>query len=159
MKRIVLLLVLMVGAVSCSQVQKGATICESTTSVSTSTTATASTTSTEIMTAPPYSERDAVLMAQVIHKEASSSYDGKLAVASVILNRSKIDHKPVFDVIFEPEQFSVADNLGFFTDEDYQAAVDVLINGSANNAYYFDGCHEDGLNHFRDINDEYIGAW
>ena len=46
-----------------------------------------------------------------------------------------------------------------YTDADYQAAVQVLTNGSVNNAYYFDGCHPDGLNHFRDINNNYVGAW
>ena len=106
-----------------------------------------------------YSESDAILMAQVINKEASASYDGKVAVASVILNRSNYYGQSISDVVYAPNQFSVVNNLGSYTDADYQAAVQVLTSGSVNNAYYFDGCHPDGLNHFRDINNNYIGAW
>lgn len=106
-----------------------------------------------------YSESDAILMAQVINKEASASYDGKVAVASVILNRSNYYGQSISDVVYAPNQFSVVGNLGSYTDADYQAAVQVLTSGSVNNAYYFDGCHPDGLNHFRDINNNYIGAW
>ena len=106
-----------------------------------------------------YSESDAVLMAQVINKESSASYEGKVAVASVILNRSNYYGQSISDVIYAPGQFAVVGYLGSYTDDDYQAAVQVLTNGSANNAYYFDGCHPDGLNHFRDINNNYIGAW
>ena len=106
-----------------------------------------------------YSESDAILMAQVINKEASASYDGKLAVASVIVNRSNYFGQTISDVVYAPNQFSVVGYLGTYTDADYQAAVQVLTNGSVNNAYYFDGCHPDGLNHFRDINNNYVGAW
>ena len=106
-----------------------------------------------------YNEADAILMAQVINKEASASYDGKLAVASVIVNRSNYFGQSITDVVYAPNQFSVVYNLGSYTADDYNAAVQVLTNGSVNNAYYFDGCHEDRLNHFRDINNNYIGAW
>ena len=106
-----------------------------------------------------YNEADAVLMAQVINKEASASYDGKLAVASVIVNRSNYFGQSITDVVYAPNQFSVVYNLGSYTADDYNAAVQVLTNGSVNNAYYFDGCHPDRLNHFRDINNNYIGAW
>lgn len=106
-----------------------------------------------------YNEADAILMAQVINKEASASYEGKLAVASVIVNRSNYFGQSITDVVYAPNQFSVVYNLGSYTVDDYNAAVQVLTNGSVNNAYYFDGCHPDHLNHFRDINNNYIGAW
>lgn len=106
-----------------------------------------------------YSESDAILMAQVINKESSATYDGKLAVASVILNRSNYYGQSITDVVYAPNQFSVVGYLGSYTDDDYNAAVQVLTNGSVNNAYYFDGNHPDRLNHFRDINNNYIGAW
>lgn len=104
-------------------------------------------------------ESDVILMAQVINKEASASYDGKLAVASVIANRSNYFGQTIPEVIYAPNQFSVVGNLGTYTTDDYNAALQVLTSGSVNNAYYFDGGHSDGLNHFRDINNNYIGAW
>lgn len=106
-----------------------------------------------------YNEADAILMAQVINKEASASYDGKLAVASVIVNRSNYYGQSISDVVYAPNQFSVVGYLGSYTTDDYNAAVQVLTSGSVNNAYYFDGNHADRLNHFRDINNNYIGAW
>lgn len=114
---------------------------------------------TEAYISTGYNENDAILMAQVINKEASASYDGKLAVASVIVNRSNYFGQSITDVVYAPNQFSVVGYLGSYTDADYQAAVQVLTNGSVNNAYYFDGGHSDCLNHFRDINNNYIGAW
>ena len=114
---------------------------------------------TEAYISTGYNENDAILMAQVINKEASASYDGKLAVASVIVNRSNYFGQSITDVVYAPNQFSVVGFLGSYTDADYQAAVQVLTNGSVNNAYYFDGGHSDCLNHFRDINNNYIGAW
>lgn len=114
---------------------------------------------TEAYISTGYNENDAILMAQVINKEASASYDGKLAVASVIVNRSNYFGQSITDVVYAPNQFSVVGYLGSYTDTDYQAAVQVLTNGSVNNAYYFDGGHSDCLNHFRDINNNYIGAW
>lgn len=114
---------------------------------------------TEAYISTGYNENDAILMAQVINKEASASYDGKLAVASVIINRSNYFGQSITDVVYAPNQFSVVYNLGSYTADDYNAAVQVLTGGSVNNAYYFDGCHPDRLNHFRDINNNYIGAW
>lgn len=159
----------------------------STTTTSTTSSTTTGTTTTELMTTavvptttvqvntvqiepvtecvPPtaepvgYNEADAILMAQVINKEASATYDGKLAVASVIVNRSNYYGQSIADVVYAPNQFSVVYNLGSYTEDDYNAAVQVLTGGSVNNAYYFDGCHPDRLNHFRDINNNYIGAW
>lgn len=106
-----------------------------------------------------YSESDAILLAQLINKEASATYDGKVAVGSVVINRSNYYGQSISEVIYAPNQFSVIGYLGTYTDTDYQAAVQVLTTGSVNNAFYFDGCHPDHLNHFRDINNNYIGAW
>ena len=106
-----------------------------------------------------YNEADAILMAQVINKEASATYDGKLAVASVIVNRSNYYGQSITDVVYAPNQFSVVYNLGSYTEDDYNAAVQVLTGGSVNNAYYFDGCHPDCKNWFYSFNHEYLGAW
>lgn len=147
-----LLLAALLSLSSCSYVGKGV-------SVSNVATTTSTTTTTTCTTELPYSASDAILMAQVINKESSASYEGKLAVASVIINRADYDNLSISEVVFAPNQFSVVNNLDTFTNLDYQAAIEVLTNGSVNNAYYFDGCHEDGLNHFSDINGEYVGAW
>lgn len=106
-----------------------------------------------------YSENDAILLAQLINKEASASYDGKVAVGSVVINRANYFGQSITDVIYAPNQFTTAYSLGYYTTDDYNAAVQVLTNGSVNNAFYFDGCHPDHLNHFRDINNNYVGAW
>ena len=145
-----LLVVALLSLTSCSYVGKGRSIATTTTAVTTAQTQT---------TEPLYSEEDAILMAQVINKESSATYEGRLAVASVIVNRSEYNKLTIPEVVFEPNQFSVVGDLGSYTELDYKAAVEVLTNGSVNNAYYFDGCHEDGLNHFRDIDNNYIGAW
>ena len=106
-----------------------------------------------------YSDSDTVLLAQLINKEASATYDGKLAVASVVVNRSNYYGQSISDVIYAPNQFTTCYSLGYYTDADYQAAQEILTNGSVNNAFYFDGCHPDCKNWFRDINNNYIGAW
>lgn len=149
-----LLVVALLILTSCSRVGKGRSIATTTTAVTTTQIQT-----TVPATEPPYSEEDAILMAQVINKESSATYEGRLAVASVIVNRSEYSKLTIPEVVFEPNQFSVVGDLGSYTELDYKAAVEVLTNGSVNNAYYFDGCHEDGLNHFRDIDNNYIGAW
>lgn len=154
------LLIALLALTSCSYVGKGRSIATTTTAVTTSRMTTIAQTQTTVpATEPPYLIEDAILMAQVINKESSASYEGKLAVASVIVNRAKYNKLTIPKVVFEPNQFSVVGNLGSYTELDYKAAVEVLTNGSVNNAYYFDGCHEDGLNHFRDIDNNYIGAW
>lgn len=154
------LLIALLALTSCSYVGKGRSIATTTTAVTTSRmTTTAQTQTTVPATKPPYLKEDAILMAQVINKESSATYEGKLAVASVIVNRSEYSKLTIPEVVFEPNQFSVVGDLGSYTELDYKAAVEVLTNGSVNNAYYFDGCHEDGLNHFRDIDNNYIGAW
>ena len=106
-----------------------------------------------------YSESDAILLAQLINKEASATYDGKVAVGSVVINRSNYYGQSISDVIYAPNQFTTAYSLGYYTTDDYNAAVQVLTSGSVNNAFYFDGCHPDHLNHFRDINNNFVGAW
>lgn len=58
-----------------------------------------------------YTEEDLKLLACLIHAEAGNqSYDGKLAVANVVLNRVKSKKYPntIKDVIYQPGQFSVA---------------------------------------------------
>lgn len=152
-----------VGKVQNTSQIEGATICTSTTTKITMTTTTTTaeiTSTTTLTTIPTIAETtDAILLAQVINKEASATYEGKVAVASVIWNRSIYTNQTIPEVIFEPNQFSVVDNLGDYTEEDYQAAIEVLDKGSVNEAYYFDGCHEDGLNWFYDFNHNFIGAW
>jgi spore germination cell wall hydrolase CwlJ-like protein len=58
-----------------------------------------------------YSKSDLKLLACLIHAEAGGqSYEGKLAVANIVLNRVKSDEFPdtIKDVIYSPGQFSVA---------------------------------------------------
>lgn len=105
-------------------------------------------------------EDDIVLLAKLINHEASNSYDGKVMVGSCVVNRMNAKGMSVSEVIYEPYQFTTAYSLSTYTDADYQAAQQVLTQGSADSRiYYFDGCHPDGLNHFRDINNNYLGAW
>lgn len=58
-----------------------------------------------------YSKEDLKLLACLIHAEAGTqSYEGKLAVANVVLNRVKSSKYPnnIKDVIYQPGQFTVA---------------------------------------------------
>jgi spore germination cell wall hydrolase CwlJ-like protein len=58
-----------------------------------------------------YSKSDLKLLACLIHAEAGGqSYEGKLAVANIVLNRVKSDEFPdtIKEVIYSPGQFSVA---------------------------------------------------
>jgi len=106
------------------------------------------------------SEDDVILLAKLINHEASTSYDGKVMVGSCVVNRMNINGMSVSDVIFEPGQFTTAYSLSTYNDLDYQAASQVLSQGSADSRiYFFDGCHGDGLNWFYDINHNYLGAW
>lgn len=92
-----------------------------------------------------YSQNDIQLMANAVHGEARGEpYVGKVAVASVILNRVESPTFPntVSGVIFEPRAFTaVADGQIWLTPDDSakQAVIDA-INGwdpSANAIYYF----------------------
>lgn len=56
-----------------------------------------------------YSAEDLKLLACLVHAEAGTqSYEGKLAVANVVLNRVKHSGDSIKDVIYAPGQFSVA---------------------------------------------------
>lgn len=60
-----------------------------------------------------YTEDELKLLACLVHAEAGNqSYEGKLAVANVVLNRVKSGKFPdtIKDVIYQPGQFSVAKN-------------------------------------------------
>ena len=106
------------------------------------------------------SEDDVVLLAKLIHLESSETYEGKVAVGSCVVNRMNIKGVSLSDVIYESGQFTTAGYLSYYTDADYQAAQQVLTQGSADTRlYFFDGNHPDRKNHFRDINQNYIGAW
>lgn len=106
------------------------------------------------------SEDDVVLLAKLIHLESSETYEGKVAVGSCVVNRMNIKGVSLPDVIYESGQFTTAGYLSYYTDADYQAAQQVLTQGSADTRlYFFDGNHPDRKNHFRDINQNYIGAW
>ena len=106
------------------------------------------------------SEDDVILLAKLINHEASTSYDGKVMVGSCVVNRMNINGMSVSGVIFESGQFTTAYSLSTYNDLDYQAASQVLSQGSADSRiYFFDGCHGDGLNWFYDINYNYLGAW
>ena len=115
---------------------------------------------TEAYISVGYNESDVVLLAKLINREASATYDGKVMVGSCVVNRMNIKGFSVSDVIFEQGQFTTAYSLSTYTDLDYQAAQQVLSYGSSDTRiYYFDGCHPDGLNWFYDINRNYLGAW
>lgn len=106
------------------------------------------------------SEDDIILLAKLINHEASATYDGKVMVGSCVVNRMNAKGVGAADVIFEPGQFTTAHNLTTYTDDDYQAAQQVLTQGSADpRIYFFNGCHPDCKNWFYDINYNYLGAW
>ncbi|WP_430791374.1 spore cortex-lytic enzyme [Virgibacillus flavescens] len=105
----------------------------------------AASTPTAINVPEGYSQNDIQLMANAVHGEARGEpYVGKVAVASVILNRVESLTFPntVSGVIFEPRAFTaVADGQIWLTpDESAKEAVIDAINGwdpSANAIYYF----------------------
>ena len=105
-------------------------------------------------------ESDIILLAQLVNAEASDTYEGKLMVASCVLNRMNVKGASLQEIIYAPNQFSTVGFLGYYTDADYQAACQVLSEGSVDSRlYFFDGNHPDRKNHFRDINQNYLGAW
>ena len=106
------------------------------------------------------SEDDVILLAKLINHEASATYDGKVMVGSCVVNRMNAKGMGVADVIFEAGQFTTAYSLTTYTDADYQAAQQVLTQGSADaRIFFFNGCHPDCKNWFYDINYNYLGAW
>lgn len=105
-----------------------------------------------------YSDSDAILLAQLINKEASANWDGKIAVANCVVNRANINGISIYDVIFQNGQFTTCWSLGYYSDTDYQAAVQVLTYGSTDTRiYFFDGNHG-GLNWFYDQSHGYLYA-
>ena len=92
-----------------------------------------------------FSQNDIKLMANAVHGEARGEpYEGQVAVAAVILNRTKSPTFPntVSGVIFEPRAFTaVADGQIWLTPDDTsRRAVLDAINGwdpSGNATYYF----------------------
>lgn len=102
--------------------------------------------STQGVNAPHgFSQNDIKLMANAVHGEArGEGYEGQVAVASVILNRTKSPTFPntISGVIFEPRAFTaVADGQIYLTPNDSakRAVVDA-INGwdpTENAIYYF----------------------
>ncbi|MBP5433711.1 cell wall hydrolase [Ruminococcus sp.] len=105
-----------------------------------------------------YSESDAVLLAQLINKESSATWDGMIAVADCVVNRANVNGMSISQVIYAPEQFTTAYSLGYYTADNYNAAVQVLTYGSTNTSiYFFDGNHG-GLNWFYDKNRNYLFA-
>ena len=106
------------------------------------------------------SEDDVILLAKLINHEASATYDGKVMVGSCVVNRMNAKGMGVADVIFEPNQFTTAYSLTTYTDADYQAAQQVLTQGSVDTRiYFFNGAHPDCKNWFYDVNYNYLGAW
>lgn len=106
-----------------------------------------------------YSESDIVLLAQLINKEASASWEGKLAVGSCVLNRANANGQTISQVIYAPYQFTTAYSLGYYTQTDYDAALQILTYGSTDTRiYYFDGCHPDFKNWFYDGGHNYLYA-
>lgn len=159
---------------SCTTSTTTSTTTSSTTSSTTTsvTTTVATTTTTEpmttiqtiaVVTEPAQtwaSEDDVILLAKLINHEASATYDGKVMVGSCVVNRMNIKGMSVSGVIFEPNQFTTAYSLTTYTDADYQAAQQVLTQGSADTRiFFFNGAHPDCKNWFYDINYNYLGAW
>lgn len=89
--------------------------------------------------------KDLVELRKIVECEAGGEpYEGKVAVASVILNRVKSQDFPntIHDVIFEPKQFSPITNGAFnkvVVSKDTEKAVDeALLKGdNVNGATYF----------------------
>lgn len=105
---------------------------------------------------------DIILLAQLINKEASKTWEGRIAVADVVVNRMNSGYwgDTISDVIYARGQFTTAKSLGYYTEEDYQAAEYVLTNGSTNTSlFYFTGGYADGLNKFSDQNHNYICSY
>jgi N-acetylmuramoyl-L-alanine amidase len=88
------------------------------------------------------SSSDVLLLAHLIESEAGDEpFEGKLAVASVVLNREKVDNQSLSDVIFEKNQFDGVTTKNFTITpcaDSIKAAQEVL--GGTNivsDAYYF----------------------
>jgi N-acetylmuramoyl-L-alanine amidase len=79
-----------------------------------------------------YTQEELALIARVVYAEAAGEpYEGKIAVAAIILNRVRSDQFPdtVAGVVYERWQFSCVGNYMFSSEpsrESYQAALDAL---------------------------------
>ena len=100
------------------------------------------------------SDEDIALMARVVMSEASTeSYDCKVAIAEVIINRLLSDKFPnsISKVIYQSNQFSTQNN-GAVTDECYTAVVEALTNQRhPSDLYYFraDKWHRFGVKYMK----------
>ena len=107
-----------------------------------------------------YTEADVELLASLINHESSFTDEGRLMVGSVVINRMNNTGDSLYDTIAAPHQFVSPWGLNYYTDADYEAAEYVLENGATNtDAYYFTGCHPDGLNWFTDYDGNWVGAY
>ena len=105
-----------------------------------------------------YSENDAVLLAMLIHHEASGTWDGKMAVGNCVINRMNNWGLSLSGVIYQKNQFTVASYMYTYDDVDYQVAVQLLSSGSTDTRImYFDGGHG-GVNWFYDGAHNYLYA-
>lgn len=82
------------------------------------------------------------LLAHLIESEAGDEpYDGKLAVASVVMNRAAIDKETLNEVIFKKNQFDGVHTNQFKIEpsEDSKRAASEVLNGKnvVPEAYYF----------------------
>ena len=74
-----------------------------------------------------YSEEEILLMERVVMSESSTEpFEGKVAVAKTILNRAKMYNMSIEQVVYQPYQYSFADN-GMPTEE-VKRAVTKAIN-------------------------------
>jgi len=124
-------------------------------------TATGPTETTETTETAPvtYNESEAVLLAKLIHLEAARTWEGRIYVGSVVINRMAYYDDTMSEIIYAPGQFTTASRLNKYTADDYNAAVHVLTNGSVDTRlFFFDGNHSDGKNHFYDIKRKFIAA-
>lgn len=83
-----------------------------------------------------------LLLARLIESEAGDEpYQGKLAVGSVVINRSVVDGESVSDVIYKPNQFDGVSTSNFTiepSEDSIKAAKEVLSGTNVEpDAYYF----------------------
>lgn len=97
-------------------------------------------------------------LADLINKEASTTWAGKLMVGSCVVNRMSYFNTDVYGVVYMPNQFTTAYILdGYYTDLDYQAAEYVINVGTYNPDIFFFHSAYDGTNTFLDVNYNCIG--
>lgn len=105
-----------------------------------------------------YSDSDTVLLAMLIHHEASGTWEGKMGVGNCVINRMNNWGMSLSGVIYQPYQFTVASYMYTYTDTDYQVASQLLSGGATDTRImYFDGGHG-GVNWFYDSSHNYLFA-